>query len=72
MTADRLRLLLANLPDTDSEIYFHPATRRDPLLDRLMPAYEHKAELLALLTDYSESPNGRAGPTPTVSLGARH
>jgi hopanoid biosynthesis associated protein HpnK len=49
MTADRIRLLLSNLPDGDSEIYFHPAARRDSVLDRLMPGYEHEAELAALL-----------------------
>jgi hopanoid biosynthesis associated protein HpnK len=49
MTADRIRRLLRNLPDGASEIYFHPATRRDPLLTRLMPDYEHEAELAALL-----------------------
>jgi hopanoid biosynthesis associated protein HpnK len=49
MTADRIRLLLTNLPDGDSEIYFHPAARRDTVLDRLMPTYEHEAELAALL-----------------------
>jgi chitin disaccharide deacetylase len=49
MTVERIRRLLPNLPDGDSEIYFHPATRRDPTLDRLMPSYEHEAELAALL-----------------------
>ena len=49
MTADRLRRLLPRLPDGDTEIYFHPATRRDPVLRRLMPSYEHEAELAALL-----------------------
>ena len=49
MTADRIRLLLPNLPDGDNEIYFHPASRKDPVLDRLMPTYEHEAELAALL-----------------------
>jgi hopanoid biosynthesis associated protein HpnK len=49
MTADRIRRLLGNLPDGDNEIYFHPAARRDAVLDRLMPAYEHEAELAALL-----------------------
>jgi len=49
MTADRVRRLLAALPDGDSEIYFHPAARRDAVLDRLMPDYEHEAELRALL-----------------------
>jgi chitin disaccharide deacetylase len=50
MTADRLRRLLPHLPDGDTEIYFHPAARRDAVLDRLMPDYEHEAELAALLT----------------------
>jgi hopanoid biosynthesis associated protein HpnK len=49
MTAERIRRLLANLPDGDSEIYFHPAARRDAVLERLMPDYEHEAELAALL-----------------------
>lgn len=49
MTAERIRLLLANLPDGDSEIYFHPAAHRDAVLDRLMPTYQHEAELAVLL-----------------------
>lgn len=49
MTTDRVRLLLRHLPDGASEIYFHPATGRDALLSRLMPAYEHEAELAALM-----------------------
>ncbi len=49
MTVERVRCLLANLPDGDNEIYFHPAAGRDADLDRLMPDYEHEAELAALL-----------------------
>jgi hopanoid biosynthesis associated protein HpnK len=49
MTANRVQRLLANIPDGDSEIYFHPAARRDAVLDRLMPDYEHEAEMAALL-----------------------
>ena len=49
MTAGHVDCLLANLPDGDSEIYFHPAAGRDAVLDRLMPDYEHEAELAALL-----------------------
>ena len=49
MNADRARRLLARLPEGDSEIYFHPAARRDAVLDRLMPDYEHEAEFAALL-----------------------
>jgi hypothetical protein len=41
---------LAQLPDGDTEIYFHPAAWRDATLVRLMPDYEHEAELAALLT----------------------
>jgi hopanoid biosynthesis associated protein HpnK len=49
MTADRVHRLMAELPDGVSEIYFHPATARDAALRRLMPDYEHEAELETLL-----------------------
>ena len=49
MTRERVERLLAALPEGSSEIYFHPATRRDELLCRLMPNYEHEAEFEALL-----------------------
>jgi len=49
MTRERVGRLLEHLPDGVSEIYFHPATRRDPALSRLMPDYEHAAELATLL-----------------------
>ena len=49
MTPDRVRSLLPALPDGVSEIYFHPAAARDSTLTRLMPDYEHLAELEALL-----------------------
>ncbi len=49
MTTDRVHRLLQELPGGISEIYFHPATGRDPALDRLMPDYEHAAELATLL-----------------------
>lgn len=49
MTTERLLRLADNLPPGPVEIYCHPAARRDPLLDRLMPDYEHEAELAALL-----------------------
>ena len=50
MTEARVRRLLDNLPDGDNEIYFHPAAGRDASLDRLMPDYQHEAELNALLS----------------------
>jgi hopanoid biosynthesis associated protein HpnK len=49
MTQQRLRRLLAALPAGESEIYFHPAVTRDTTLRRLMPDYQHEAELAALL-----------------------
>lgn len=49
MTADRLVRLAAHLPDGLSEVYFHPAAGRDPVLDRLMPTYQHEGEMQALL-----------------------
>lgn len=48
MTADRLVRLAQHMPDGVSEIYFHPAARRDSVLDKLMPDYAHEAELAAL------------------------
>jgi hopanoid biosynthesis associated protein HpnK len=50
MTAPRVARLLENLPAGESEIYFHPAARHDPVLQCLMPDYEHEAELAALLS----------------------
>jgi hopanoid biosynthesis associated protein HpnK len=49
MTTERVQRLLRVLPDGTSEIYFHPATIKDATLQRLMPDYEHVAELEALL-----------------------
>ena len=49
MTEARVRSLLRHLPPGSSEIYFHPATERDPVLQSLMPGYDHVAEFDALL-----------------------
>jgi hypothetical protein len=40
--------LLGRLPEGVTEMYFHPATRRCPEIDRHMPEYRHEAELEAL------------------------
>ena len=48
MTEDRLLRLIPCLPGGSAEIYFHPAARRDAVLEALMPEYEHIAELAAL------------------------
>lgn len=53
MTATRIKALFEKLPTGSSEIYFHPATRRDETLKTLMPDYEHEAELKALLQNYA-------------------
>jgi len=49
MTLPRVRTLLANLPDTQCEIYFHPAIKRDPDLTQLMHDYDHAGELETLV-----------------------
>lgn len=63
MTPARVRAILANLPSGTSEIYFHPAARRDALLDRLMPGYDHEAELAALLDPATAAALGERGAT---------
>ncbi len=62
MTHERVSRLLDDLPDGTSEIYFHPATRRDEVLTRLMPDYEHEAELATLLDRRLLERIGDAGP----------
>ncbi len=49
MTAATVQTLLTMLPEGLTEMYFHPATRRDTTLQKLMPSYEHIAEFEALL-----------------------
>ncbi|MDT8870079.1 hopanoid biosynthesis-associated protein HpnK [Komagataeibacter rhaeticus] len=53
MTTERVSALAAHLPDGLSEIYFHPATAKNKLLQRLMPTYEHEAELRTLCAPVS-------------------
>lgn len=62
-TADRLARLLPLIPPGDSELYFHPATAKNALLTRLMPDYEHTAELAALLSRPPDRPAAQA-PLP--------
>src|SRR5258708_4209816 len=50
MSAELVVRLAGELPAGVTEIYFHPATRRSPELDRQMPAYHHQAELAALIS----------------------
>jgi hopanoid biosynthesis associated protein HpnK len=62
MTAPRVRRLLENRPSGVSEIYFHPAAAQNDELIRLMPGYEHEAELQALLALWEgiDAARGRA------------
>ncbi len=52
MSAELVIRILQLLPEGDTEIYFHPATRRCPEIDRNMPNYRHEDELKTL-TDMS-------------------
>ena len=49
MTMERVRRLMAELPEGLSEVYFHPGVQQDAALQRLMADYEHEAELATLL-----------------------
>ncbi len=49
MSTERLLSVADRLPDGVSEVYLHPAIRRDAVLTRLMPDYAHEEELAALL-----------------------
>jgi chitin disaccharide deacetylase len=66
----RLLRLLANVPDGDSEFYFHPAARRDATIDALMPEYEHEAELAALLSPAVRATIAAAGAGTAASRSA--
>jgi hopanoid biosynthesis associated protein HpnK len=50
MQSELVARLLRGLPDGVTEMYFHPATRRGPELERHMPSYRHEAELAALIS----------------------
>ncbi len=66
MTRARLLALVPRLPEGLSEIYFHPASRRDDDLVRLMPDYEHTAELEALCDPGVAAALARAGAQRTT------
>jgi len=50
MTEERVLSLFEHLPEGESEFYFHPAVAPYDLLRRLMPDYDHEADLDALLS----------------------
>jgi hypothetical protein len=49
MTAGRVLEIVKRLPEGDTEIYFHPATRRCPEINATMPDYRHEDEFKALI-----------------------
>ena len=49
MNAARVKAVAQHLPAGLSELYFHPAVRREPLLRALMPDYRQEEEFAALL-----------------------
>ena len=49
MTSDRVIPVLSSLPSGLTEIYFHPAAAKESLIGKLMPDYDHQAELECLL-----------------------
>ena len=61
MTEDRILRLIPALPSGLSEIYFHPAAERDPLLGRLMPGYDHEGEMAALCSPALSAAIAQAG-----------
>jgi chitin disaccharide deacetylase len=67
MTAGLVRRFLQRLPDGVTEIYFHPATRRCPEIDRNMPDYRHEEEFRAL-TDKSVIDALRAAGAQRISF----
>src|SRR5207245_9233047 len=50
MDVDLVLCMLRHLPPGVSEMYFHPATRRCPEIDRTMPTYRHEWEFEALIS----------------------
>jgi hopanoid biosynthesis associated protein HpnK len=64
MTEQRLLKLIPHLPAGTSEIYFHPAARRDSLIDALMPDYDHEGELAALTSPDVRDALRREGIAP--------
>ncbi|MXV43806.1 hopanoid biosynthesis-associated protein HpnK [Saccharibacter sp. 17.LH.SD] len=49
MTPEKVQSLLPQLPSGTSEIYFHPATHQNTQMAQLMPGYDQRGELNALI-----------------------
>ena len=50
MDVDLVLRMLRHLPHGVTEMYFHPATRRCPEIDRTTPTYRHEREFEALIS----------------------
>ena len=61
MDPDLVRSFVGQLQEGVTEIYFHPATRRCPTLDRTMPLYDHEGEFRALTDPGVRAELERAG-----------
>ncbi len=67
VTEARLLALAPHLPPGVNELYVHPATWRDPILTGLMPRYEHRAELDALLSPRVRAALTAPAPAPAAA-----
>ena len=61
MSATVVERCLKRLPEGVTELYFHPATRRCPEIDRFMPAYDHQGEYMALTSEALKAALAAAG-----------
>ena len=61
MTADRVLPVLAKLPCGLTEMYFHPASMQDAVIQNLMPTYKHSEELQCLIDERLRSAIGHLG-----------
>lgn len=71
MDEARVISLLGELPEGVTEIYFHPATRSSPELDRAAPEYRREAELKALTSARVKEAVSAAGATLTTYGGSQ-
>jgi hopanoid biosynthesis associated protein HpnK len=70
MDATLLARFIAELPEGVSEIHCHPASRRCPEIDRVMPHYRHEAELAALTSQDVRAALSAAGVVALAGFGA--
>ena len=61
-----IRLLELAPSGSVAEMYFHPATRRAPEIERTMPTYRHQEELAALTSREVRRAMERLGIRPVT------